>query len=415
MRIPDSLLINNFMYNLNKSKNNLSLIQTQLTTQSKVNKPSDNPLSNNKILRLQNQLTSIYTYKENVSFAQSILEDSISSMDSMSAEILNVQQQLTQLNSAIVGDDLNTFAQSIDASLEILLELSNNEFNGQYSFGGSESNKQPFIYDKVNNIVTTNNNVGGDRLVRISPNIIQKINIHGKELFQSVFTQSGNLDSTVAVGGVQTNSTSIYDAEGNEYTLNMAYTKTAANEYEMNYTIVDSDSNIIEDQTVTGLAFNSETGAFESMNGDSLGEIHVKNADNKIDFIIDLKTFKEKDSATNFVNKLNQKADIFNTLIAIRDKLLNGEKPTGDQVEIVNDFYQHLLNNQSKAGGILKKLQSTEEILQNQELEVSELLSYEKDVDVTQALIDLESAQYTLDVSYKISSMLLPKSILDYM
>lgn len=175
MRIPDSLLINNFMYNLNKSKNNLSLIQTQLTTQSKVNKPSDNPLSNNKILRLQNQLTSIYTYKENVSFAQSILEDSISSMDSMSAEILNVQQQLTQLNSAIVGDDLNTFAQSIDASLEILLELSNNEFNGQYSFGGSESNKQPFIYDKVNNIVTTNNNVGGDRLVRISPNIIQSI------------------------------------------------------------------------------------------------------------------------------------------------------------------------------------------------------------------------------------------------
>ena len=80
MRIPDSLLINNFMYNLNKSKNNLSLIQTQLTTQSKVNKPSDNPLSNNKILRLQNQLTSIYTYKENVSFAQSILEDSISSI-----------------------------------------------------------------------------------------------------------------------------------------------------------------------------------------------------------------------------------------------------------------------------------------------------------------------------------------------
>ena len=82
---------------------------------------------------------------------------------------------------------------------------------------------------------------------------------------------------------------------------------------------------------------------------------------------------------------------------------------------MINDFNQHLLNNLSKAGGISNKLQSTEEILFNNEMEVAELLSLEKNVDIAKALIELESAQYTLDVSYQISSMILPKSLLDYL
>jgi len=128
MRVPDSLLQNNYMNNLNKTRNSLANIQTQLTTQSKVNKPSDNPLSNSRIMRMQDQLTSINTYKSNVSYSRSIIDDSILSMESMSDEIQNIQGQLTQLNSAVVNGDLSSFADSIDSSLEILLDLANSEF-----------------------------------------------------------------------------------------------------------------------------------------------------------------------------------------------------------------------------------------------------------------------------------------------
>jgi flagellin-like hook-associated protein FlgL len=67
------------------------------------------------------------------------------------------------------------------------------------------------------------------------------------------------------------------------------------------------------------------------------------------------------------------------------------------------------------AGGISNKLQATEDILFNREIETLELLSLEKDVDMERAIIDLQTAQYTLDVSYHISSMILPKSLLDYL
>ena len=151
------------------------------------------------------------------------------------------------------------------------------------------------------------------------------------------------------------------------------------------------------------------------MNGDSTGEIHIQNGDNKIDFVIDVNSLSETDSASKLVSKLNQKSDIFNTLIAIKEKLLNGEKPTAEQTELVNDFNQHILDKLSMAGGISNKLESTEGILLNRELATAELLSLEKDTDIARALIDLEMAQYSLDISYRISSMILPSSLLDYL
>ena len=60
-------------------------------------------------------------------------------------------------------------------------------------------------------------------------------------------------------------------------------------------------------------------------------------------------------------------------------------------------------------------IQTLEDILLNREIETSELLSMEKEVDIARALIDLESAQFSLDVSYRISSMILPRSLLDYL
>lgn len=415
MRVPDSLLQSSFLNTYNRSKATLADIQTQLTTQSKVNKPSDNPLSNARIMRMQNQLTGIDTYKKNVSYASSIINDSILSMESMQSEIQNIQVNLTQLNSAIVNDDLAAFAESIDASIEILVDLANSDFNGQYSFGGTESQKKPFYYDKTNNIVVNNSeHIGGEKVVKISSGITQKFNITGKELFQSVYEQSGNLNSAAGVGVAQTESTKIYGADAKEYNLDLTYTMTEANTYELNYVISDLDGNVIDDQTVEDIKFNADTGSFESIGGEKYGEIQIQNSANKIDFVVDLNKLKEKDSSESLNGKLNQKADIFNTLISIKENLLNGEKPSSDLTAIVSDFNQHLLNKLSMAGGISNKLQAQEEILINKELEVSELLSLEKDVDVAKALLDLESAQYTLDISYQISSMILPKSLMDF-
>jgi len=416
MRVPDTLLQNNFMRNVNKNKSRLAEIQLQITTQSMVNKPSDNPLSNARILRIQDQMSNINTYKSNITYGLSIIDDSILSMDNMQTTVQDTVAELTKLNSAIVDGQLDSFASGIESTLQILVDLANSSFNGQYNFGGTENTTKPFTYDKENNkVITNSDHIGGEKVVRIASSITQRFNITGKELFQSVLDQKGNLDSTAVVGSDQTTSGKIYDAEGNEYTLDLTYTKTADNTYDLNYSVIDSDSNTVTSSSVSNITFNASTGKFESIDGDTFGEIKIKDSDNNIDTVFDLNSLRESDSSTSLNTTLNQKVSIFDVLTSIKQQLSEGKKPSEKQMQLVADFNQHLLDKLSEAGGISKKLNSTQDVLQNRETELTDLLSKEKDVDVAKSLLDLENAQYALNAGYKISSMIIPSSLLDYL
>ncbi|MGE5682167.1 MAG: hypothetical protein ACM34K_14970 [Bacillota bacterium] len=109
------------------------------------------------------------------------------------------------------------------------------------------------------------------------------------------------------------------------------------------------------------------------------------------------------------------KGDIFNTLIRVRDDLRSGKKPADADVQLVKDFNQKILGKISSAGETMNRLNDTRDLLEGQQGELKNLLSKEKDTDVAKAVIDLQNQQYFLEMSYKMSSMILPKSLLDYL
>ena len=63
----------------------------------------------------------------------------------------------------------------------------------------------------------------------------------------------------------------------------------------------------------------------------------------------------------------------------------------------------------------MNKLESTNDLLTNQTIELQELLSKEKDVDLAEAIMQMNNTQFNLDMGYKISSMILPKSLMDFL
>jgi flagellin-like hook-associated protein FlgL len=191
---------------------------------------------------------------------------------------------------------LQTFANQIDASLNIILESANIQFNGQSVFGGTDDSTAPYGFSADGSSVElTASDASGERKVKISKNITQKINVPGSEIF-------GNIDGT----------------------------------------------------------------------------------------------------------------DIFNKLIDIRDNLKNGIKPTTEDVKIIEDFSASVRNHLSEVGNVSNKLESSQEILKNQILTVEELISKESEVDLAAATIDLQNYDYSLQLSYKMSSMFLTRSLLDY-
>ena len=75
MRITNRMMINNNMANIQVNKNNINDKENQLSTQKKINKPSDDPVVAIRALRLRSSLDQIDQYlTKNIADASSWLD-----------------------------------------------------------------------------------------------------------------------------------------------------------------------------------------------------------------------------------------------------------------------------------------------------------------------------------------------------
>jgi len=297
MRISDSMLQNNYIGNLNYSKEKMQELQTQIASNNRINRPSDSPSGAAKVMRFRADITKTKDFIGNIDNSLAFVNESMSGLESILDATTKILVDLTETQNPSKSGNLSTYANQIEASLNIILEASNIEFNGQFVFGGTNDTDVPYGYTADKSAIELKaNDVSGKRKVKISKNLTQKINTTGAELF-------GNIDGT----------------------------------------------------------------------------------------------------------------DVFNKLIEIKDNLNNGIKPSESDVKLIEDFSSSVRDKLSETGNVYNKLEGSKEILKNQVLSLEGLVSTESDVDLAQATIDLQNYDYSLQLSYKMSSMFLTRSLLDYL
>jgi len=418
MRISDLLMSNNYLNSMNSSKARIERLQSQVSSGSKINKPSDSPSGTSKILKYFNKLSQSDIYTNNIQNSLAFLKDTTLALENVQSEVVKTLTYITELNNAANSQNLGAFADQIDQSLKAILDSANSQYDGKYLFGGTDFSSVPYGFTTDQGAVEVKaNNVSGVQKVKISQNVLQKINLTGTEVFGTILTQNGNIDSNSLVGDIITNQLSINDAEGNSYTYTANYEKTAANTYSLTYDITDSGGASVFSSApaAKSITFNPTSGAIVSVDGGNSFSFNIKDDSGKINFNLDLNSLKEGNNPSSVSLSANQKNDIFNTLMQIRDNLRLGIVPTEEQENIVKDFNKRILAKITDAGNITNQLYDTEELINNQRAGVEELLSKEQDVDIAKAIMELQSQDYLLQITYKLSAMFLPKSLLDYL
>ncbi len=418
MRISDLLISNNYLNSINTAKSRMAQLQNEIATGNKINRPSDSPSGTAKVLRFLNGISQTDVFSDNIQNSLSFLNQTSSAMDNIQSEVVNVLTDLTEINNIENNNDLNSYADKIDLSLNSILNSANSKYDGKYLFGGTDFGSVPYGFTGDGSAVEVKvNSVSGIQSVRVSSNINQKINMTGTEVFGTILTQGGNFDVNSNPGDSFTNQMTVYDASGNPYTFNATYTKTDTNIYSLNYDVTDSGGNSIftSSPAAKTIAFDPDSGRIKSLDGNESLSFDIKDSTHKIDFNFNLSSLKETDSASSISMNANQKNDIFNTLIQIRDNLRLGIKPSEEQQQMVQDFNSRILDKNSGAGNIINQLYNTNDMLANQKTGLQGLLSNEQDVDVAQAIMDLQNQDYMLQATYKMASTFLPKSLLDYL
>ncbi|MGA9290381.1 MAG: flagellar hook-associated protein FlgL [Anaerobacillus sp.] len=179
MRVTQQMLSSNMVTQLNRNLSNLEKANQQVSTGTRINKPSDDPMGTEKSLKLSSQLASNEQYERNTDYAMSWMDMTEQSLSSVS----DLMQRASELgvqasNGTNSPQELETMAKEFGQLREQLEGLANTKLDGKYIFNGQKTD-QPVTVDAAGNMTFDDQPINQ----RISPFSEVKINVDAGEVF----------------------------------------------------------------------------------------------------------------------------------------------------------------------------------------------------------------------------------------
>lgn len=152
MRITNNMMIHNTSSNINGNKVNVNDLNNQMSSQKKIQRPSDDPVIAIRALRLRSTLSQINQYYEkNIPDAQTWLEVTETALKNMNKILTDVRTQcVTGTNSYLTADDRSTILKNLTALKTQLYSEGNADNAGRTVFTGFKTNSQlTFMEDEA--------------------------------------------------------------------------------------------------------------------------------------------------------------------------------------------------------------------------------------------------------------------------
>lgn len=203
MRITENKFITNFLSNINRSRDRLVMLQTQIATSKRVNKPSDDPEAANKIILFQSSIDRNEQYQKNISEAKGFVEATSLALDNFTNILAEVKELLVRSKNGTHSSELDVYAEKIDQLLVESVQIANTQINDKYIFGGTQNLQPPFSLSADRSSVTVNpNDIIGDIKYAFGEGVTQTININGQVAFQGnqVFTTLIQIRNNLRLG-----------------------------------------------------------------------------------------------------------------------------------------------------------------------------------------------------------------------
>ncbi len=150
MRVSSSQMTRLLLNSMQDQYSKYYDIETQLSTGSSINVPSDNPIGYSRVSNLTTQQNNLNQYLDNIDTASSQLDASETQMSSMTDVIGSIRDLVVQAaNGTYDSDDLADIGTQVQSLLDTLVSLSNaTDSSGNYLFSGSQSDTEPVVYDE---------------------------------------------------------------------------------------------------------------------------------------------------------------------------------------------------------------------------------------------------------------------------
>jgi len=155
MRIATDSFSNSLMAQIQSLSAQQTQYQQELATGDRITNPSDDPAAVNQVLNLGSQLQSLQQYSSNNAVATQITQQSYSALSNLQTISTTAGELATEGGSGTTSaTSYQAYSQQLNQLVQQALQTANSQFNGNYLFGGTQTNTPPFTatYDASGNI-----------------------------------------------------------------------------------------------------------------------------------------------------------------------------------------------------------------------------------------------------------------------
>jgi len=163
MRMTNGMILNNYMNNLFDNLEKMDKIQTQLVTNKRITKISDDPIGVISSMQYRVRLYKIEQYQKNTEAAQTWLKQTESSVLEINEVIKNAYETTVNIaNEYVTATDKNAAAEVIGQIRDHVMMVGNSKSNDKYIFGGYNVREAPFTLDSSGSIMYNGLNLNND-------------------------------------------------------------------------------------------------------------------------------------------------------------------------------------------------------------------------------------------------------------
>lgn len=397
--------------NLRLQESRLNKQNNQIGSQRRIQELRDDPIAAGHLVRYQSYLTRVQNFEKNAK----TLTDQFAQREGYMNNSLEVMQRIRELavtgaNGIYTKDDMKNMATEVDELLKELIQNANAVGeDGNSLFAGTNTKARPFDVDMGNvsgsgipliENVRYNGNIDATG-IEIDENKYLTTDNAGNRTFwaeqqqlfggrdASQWQASG--DGAISVDGVQVH----INAGDNVYSLvskindSGAAVKASVDPVTKGLNLQTTDARQLWIQDVTGSSLNE------------LG-------------IIKDRSQKPPYNLGNSVRVSG--GSLFDTVIALRNSLLTGDQESigGRVLGSIDEGLKNLVTRVAKSGSEYERAQLNVTRNSGSELNVTQLISNEGDLDFSKAVTDMKMMDYTHQATLSTAAKLYSSTLLNY-
>lgn len=153
MRVTNTMLIKDMLWNANRNLNSMSEKQTQLSTGKRIHRPSDDPVGITKVLKYQSDISELEMFKTNAEDAQGVMDMTESALTGIKDMLQRIRELTVQAANGPLGEEQTSkIGAEIEQLKKELIISGNSTMAGKYLFSGLETDSKLFNEDGTYNI-----------------------------------------------------------------------------------------------------------------------------------------------------------------------------------------------------------------------------------------------------------------------